>query len=163
MEENEEKNENELIVSKEPITGDNILYILPSNLSSIKFIQSNTFDYATIQDCSVSSITSLSLSHIFRAMKPGGRCEIIISQPIAVMQSLDSKQIEAHAEHVGFDNITIEDTNYIDEKTGKEFPTLSVVCYKPYKRKEDLNINVIKETKKITTTSYSKSYYSKKK
>ena len=71
--------ENELIVGNDPISGENIMYILPDNLSSIKFVESNTFDLAIIKDCKVSSITSLSLSYIFRAMKPEGRVEIIIS------------------------------------------------------------------------------------
>ena len=31
------ENENELIIGNEPISGDNIMYILPDNLSSIKF------------------------------------------------------------------------------------------------------------------------------
>ena len=35
--------ENELIIGNEPINGENIMYILPDNLSSIKFIESNTF------------------------------------------------------------------------------------------------------------------------
>ena len=65
--------ENELIIGNESISGENIMYILPDNLSSIKFVESNTFDSATIKDCKVNSITSLTLSYIFRAMKPEGR------------------------------------------------------------------------------------------
>ena len=150
--------ENELIVGNDPISGENIMYILPENLSSIKFVESNTFDSAIIKDCKVSSITSLSLSYIFRAMKPDGRVEIIISQPMTVMQSLDSKQIEAHCEHVGFEDISTEDTMYIDEKNNKQYPTVSVVCYKPSRNKDNQRIELRKEVKKTTTatTTYKK-------
>ena len=115
------ENENELIIGNEPISGDNIMYILPDNLSSIKFIESNIFDSAIIKDCKVTSLNSLVLSYIFRAMKPEGKVEIVISQPMLVMKSLDSKQIEAHAEHVGFENISTEDTMYVDEKNGRQY------------------------------------------
>ena len=152
------ENENELIVGNEPISGDNIMYILPDNLSSIKFIESNIFDSAIIKDCKVTTLNSLVLSYIFRAMKPEGKVEIVISQPMLVMQSLDSKQIEAHAEHVGFENISTEDTMYVDEKNGKQYPTVSVIFYKPDKNKDNQRIELRKEVKKTTTstTTYKK-------
>ncbi len=152
------ENESELIVGNEPINGDNIMYILPDNLQSVKFMESNVFDTAIIKDCKVSLITSLSLSYIFRAMKPEGRVEIVISQPVSVLQSLDSKQIEANAEHVGFENISIEDTIYADDKNGRQYPTLSVKFYKPSKDKDNKRIELTKEVKKTTTstTTYKK-------
>ena len=152
------QNQNELFIGNEPITGENIMYILPENLSSIKFIESNTFDSATIKDCNVTSITSLSLSYIFKVMKPEGRVEIMISQPMAVMQALDSKQIEAHCEHIGFEDISIEDTIYTNEQNGNEYPTLSVICYKPSRDKDKQLIELRKEVKKTTTstTTYKK-------
>ena len=150
--------ENELIIGNEPISGENIMYILPDNLSSIKFVESNTFDSATIKDCQVNVLTSLTLSYIFRAMKPEGRVEIIISQPMTVMQTLDSKQIEAHCEHVGFEDISTEDTMYVNEKNEKQYPTVSVVCYKPSRNKDNQRIELRKEVKKTTTstTTYKK-------
>ena len=155
------ENENELIIGNEPISGDNIMYILPDNLSSIKFIESNIFDSAIIKDCKVTSLNSLVLSYIFRAMKPEGKVEIVISQPMLVMQSLDSKQIEAHAEHVGFENISTEDTMYVDEKNGKQYPTVSVIFYKPDKNKDNQRIELRKEVKKTTTSTTT--YKNKKK
>ena len=150
--------ENELIIGNDPISGENIMYILPENLSSIKFVESNTFDSVIIKDCKVNAINSLSLSYIFRAMKPEGRLEIIISQPMTVMQTLDSKQIEAHCEHVGFEEISTEDTMYTDEKNNMQFPTVSVVCYKPSSNKENHRIDLRKEVSKTktSTTTYKK-------
>ena len=150
--------ENELIVGNEPISGENIMFILPDNLSSIKFVEANTFDSAIIKDCKINSLTSLSLSYIFRAMKPDGKVEIIISQPMTVMQTLDSKQIEAHCEHVGFEDISTEDTMYTDEKNDKQYPTVAVICYKPGRNKDNQRIELRKEKKKTTTatTTYKK-------
>ena len=150
--------ENELIIGNDPINGENIMYILPDNLSSIKFVESNTFDSVIIKDCKINAITSLSLSYIFRSMKPEGRLEIIISQPIAVMQSLDSKQIEAHCEHVGFEDISSENTMYTSEKNNVQYPTVSVVCYKPSANKDNQRIELRKEVKKTVTatTTYKK-------
>ena len=129
------KEESELIIAKEPEIGENTMYIIPMNLSSLKFISSNSFDFCLIKDCPVTSLTSLFLSQIFRVMKYQARVEILISQPIKVMQELDSKQIEAHCEHVGFENIATEDAVYTDKKNGKEFPTVVVVCNKPNRSK----------------------------
>ena len=129
------KEESELIIAKEPEIGENTMYIIPTNLSSLKFISSNSFDFCLIKDCPVTSLTSLFLFQIFRVMKYHARVEILISQPIKVMQELDSKQIEAHCEHVGFENIATEDAVYTDKKNGKEFPTVVVVCNKPNRSK----------------------------
>ena len=150
--------ENELIIGNDPINGENIMYILPDNLSSIKFVESNTFDSVIIKDCKINAITSLSLSYIFRSMKQEGRLEIIISQPITVMQSLDSKQIEAHCEHVGFEDISSENTMYTSEKNNIQYPTISVVCYKPSANKDNQRIEMRKEVKKTSTatTTYKK-------
>ena len=149
--------ENELIIGNDPINGENIMYILPDNLSSIKFVESNTFDSVIIKDCKINAITSLSLSYIFRSMKQEGRLEILISQPITVMQELDSKQIEAHCEHVGFENIATEDAVYTDKKNGKEFPTVVVVCNKPNRTRDVKNNNMIK-SKNVYMKNNNKKY-----
>ena len=77
---------------------------------------------------------------------------------MTVMQSLDSKQIEAHCEHVGFEDISTEDTMYKDIKNNKQYPTVSVVCYKPSRNKDNQRIELRKEVKKTTTatTTYKK-------
>ena len=142
------REENELIISKDLVTGENIMYITPSSLSSLKFLSSNTFDFCLIKDCPVSSLTSLCLSQIFRVMKYEARIEILVSQPISVMQDLDSKQIEAHCEHVGFENISTEDAVYTtNEKNGKEFPTVAVVCFKPNRSRENEEQKVYMKSK----------------
>ena len=147
------KEESELIISNSPEVDENTMYILPSNLSSLKFLSSNTFDFCLIKDCPVGSLTSLTLSQIFRVMKYESRIEILISQPMSVMQKLDSKQIEAHCEHVGFENISTEDAVYTDKKNGKEYPTLVVICYKPGKQNDNNEENKNISKKQISYTN----------
>ena len=151
------KEESELIISNEPEIGENTMYIIPSNLSSLKFLSSNTFDFCLIKDCPVTSLNSLCLSQIFRVMKYQARVEILISQPITVMQELDSKQIEAHCEHVGFENIATEDAVYTDKKNRKEFPTVVVVCNKPNRTRDVENNNIIK-SKNVYMKNNNKKY-----
>ena len=151
------KEESELIITNSPEADENTMYILPSNLSSLKFLSSNTFDFCLIKDCPVGSLTSLTLSQIFRVMKYESRIEILISQPMSVMQKLDSKQIEAHCEHVGFENIATEDAVYTDKKNGKEFPTVVVVCNKP-NRTRDIKNNNIYKSKNVYMKNNNKKY-----
>ena len=49
-------------------------------------------------------------------MKQEGGVEITIPQPIEIMKSLSSKQIEIYYEYVYFEKISTEDTIYEDEK-----------------------------------------------
>jgi hypothetical protein len=88
-------------------------------------------------------------------MKYQSRIEILVSQPMSVMQALDSKQIEAHCEHVGFENISTEDAVYKDEKNGKEYPTVAVVCFKP-NRSGEIDVKKITTKSSIITTKNKK-------
>ena len=42
------KEESELIITNSPEADENTMYILPSNLSSLKFLSSNTYDFFLI-------------------------------------------------------------------------------------------------------------------
>ena len=81
------------------------MYLLPSKLATSKFLASNTFDKATIRNCPVEKITSGGLVGIFSCLKPQGKINIIIFQPIEVMLFYDSKQIEANLKLAGFEDI----------------------------------------------------------
>lgn len=135
----------ELYIGKEPVIGEDIMFLVPQSLTALKYIQRNTFDFATIKDCKVHELTSAVLTSLCSCMKPGGRVEIIISHPISAMQSFDSKQIEAHAELSGFEKISIKKSVFSEDKTGVSFPTESVFFYKPLKEKE-----IVQEYKKET-------------
>ena len=133
----------EIIVDTIEPKGDNIMYLLPTKLSSSKFLRHNTFDQATIKNTSVEKITSSGLIGILASLKPQGKITIFVHQPIAVMLSYDAKQIEANLKLAGFENIQISDTNIKDEKTGKIIQTQSVEASKPLsKRSGNVNIEI---------------------
>ncbi len=133
----------ELIVDKDEPKGDDIMYLLPSKLGTSKYLASNTFDQATIRNCPVEKITSGGLAGIFSCLKPQGKINIIVYQPIAVMLFYDSKQIEANLKLAGFEDIQISDINIKDEKTKNIIQTQSIEATKPIsKRGGEINIEV---------------------
>ena len=91
-------------------------------------------------------------------MKQEGRVEITIPQPMEIMKTLNSKQIEIYYEYVCFEDISTEDTIYEDEKNNGQYPIVLVVCYKLNRNKENQRIEFRKEVKKtkISTTTYKK-------
>ena len=135
----------ELIVDTEVPKDDNIMYLLPSKLTTSKYLASNTFDQATIKNTPVEKITSGGLVGIFSCLKPQAKINIIVFQPIAVMLFYDSKQIEANLKLAGFEDIHVGDITIQDEKTKKSIQTQSIEATKPIsKRNVDINIEIRK-------------------
>ena len=62
----------ELVVDTTEPKGDDIFFLLPSKLSSSKFLASNTFEQATIRNCPVEKISSGGLVGIFSSLRPLG-------------------------------------------------------------------------------------------
>ena len=149
----------ELVVDTVEPEGDDVMYLLPSKLSSSKYLSSNTFDLATIKNCPVEKITSGGLVGRYASLKPLSKINIIVYQPIAVMLSYDSKQIEANLKLAGFEDIKISDVNVKDEKTGKYIQTQSIEATKP-ESKRIANISVqIQKTKYKENKPYKKEKY----
>ena len=135
----------QLIVDTIEPKEEDMMYLLPSKLSTSKYLASNIFDEAIIRNCPVEKITSSGLIGIFSSLKPLGKINIIVFQPITVMLFYDSKQIEANLKLAGFEDIKISDVNIKDEKTGKTIQTQQVEAIKPEsKRNVDINIEIKK-------------------
>ena len=137
----------ELIIdSIEPKENEEAMYIKPSRFNTTKYLSQNIFDQATIRHCSVDQITSNGLSGIFSSLKPLGKINVIVHQPIGVMVFYDSKQIEANLKLAGFENIKIKDINYNDEVTQHEIQTQEIEAEKPEsKRNSEVAIEIKKE------------------
>jgi len=148
---------NELIIdSIEPKDKEEAMYIKPSRINTTKYLSQNIFDLATIRHSSVEQITSNGLSGIFSSLKPLGKINIIVHQPIGVMIFYDSKQIEANLKLAGFENIKISDIKYNDEISKHEIQTQEIEAEKPEsKRNADVTIEIkkttYKEQKPVTT------------
>ena len=139
---------NELIIdSIDPEDNTEAMYIKPSRMNSTKYLSQNIFDQATIRHSSVEQITSNGLSGIFSSLKPLGKINIIVHQPIGVMIFYDTKQIEANLKLAGFENIKISDIKYQDEITKHEIQTQEIEAEKPESKK---NLDVQIEIKKTT-------------
>ena len=139
---------NELIIdSIEPKDKEEAMYIKPSRINTTKYLSQNIFDLATIRHSSVEQITSNGLSGIFSSLKPLGKINIIVHQPIGVMIFYDSKQIEANLKLAGFENIKISDIKYNDEISKHEIQTQEIEAEKPESKR---NVDVTIEIKKTT-------------
>ena len=135
---------------------DNIYYIQPKRFSNIQYLQNNFFSSCKIQNSNIDLLTPFAFQNLFSKLKKGAITEIIIDQPVSVMQEYDARQVIANAQMAGFTNIKTSDTQYIEPKTQKKIDTLCVTFTKPEKKEfdeeklNDIKANVI--TTKVTTT-----------
>jgi len=157
---NSNKANNNITLIVDPIDNykdDNIYYVQPKRFSSIQYLQNNFFSSCKIKNSNVDLLTPFSFQHLFSKLKIGAKVEIILDQPVSVMQEYDARQVIANAQMAGFTNIKTNDTKYIEPKTQKKIDTLSVTFTKPEKKEFDeekfnnLKSNVI--TTKTSTTS----------
>ena len=107
---------------------DNCLVIHPSHLNMADTFQANTFDKIFINNTKTELLRAKGFFNLARALKSKGTLEIIVDQPIAVMQNLDAGEIEANAKLGGFINITTE--NYQINNNGTKLSTLRLKMIK---------------------------------
>jgi len=129
----------ELIIDNEDTYQDvdSVFYMNPHRLSLLRCLTDAQFISCTIKNSQVDCLTSMNFAYMMRKMKPEATCEVIIYQPISVMQEYDAKQVEANAKLAGFVNFEIQPFDYVDSKTDKKFKTLIVTFSKPNKAVED--------------------------
>ncbi len=83
----------------------NVFLLHPKKLNWLMSFEKNTFDAANIVNVVAKDLKSLGLFNIHRVMKDNAMVEIVILQPISVMQELDAVEIEANAKLAGFTDI----------------------------------------------------------
>jgi hypothetical protein len=144
----------ELIVDNEDIYQDseNIFYIHPLRLNQVKCLSDNQFSSVTIRHTNVEQLSSINFAYILRKLKPNAQVEVILHQPITVMQDYDAKQIEANAKLAGFVNFEIGPQELVDTKTNKKTRTLVVTFEKPLKQENDIEVEVT-VTKRTTSAT----------
>ena len=67
-----------------------------------------------IKNSPVEFLKSKGFFNIYRTLKEGAVCEIIVYQPIFVMQDLNSGEIEANCKLVRFNDILIQSYSFIE-------------------------------------------------
>lgn len=118
----------------------NVYYIHPKRLSMVRTVQDGTFSSGLVQNTECVDLTSSNFAHIIRKLKVNATLEILVEQPLSVMQSYDAKTIEANAKLAGFaDFYTQELKNYVNPRTNKKQMVVRITCVKPEK-----NPNLIK-------------------
>ena len=96
------------------------IWIHPSHLNFVDAFDKKSFNKIIIKNSPADFLKAKGLFNINRALKEGGICEIIVDQPIVVMQDLDAGEIEANCKLAGFDDINTESYTFSESINGKE-------------------------------------------
>ena len=107
---------------------DNCLVINPSHLNMADTFESNTFDKIFINNTKTELLRAKGFFNLAKCLKSKGTLEIIVDQPIAVMQSLDAGEIEANAKLGGF--VNIDTVNHTIVENGTKLETLKISMMK---------------------------------
>ena len=127
----------ELIIDSEDTYKDleNVFYVHPSHLKNmLDSITPNMISSVSIKNSDVKDINAYILTNLFSKVRKGTQVEVIINQPITILQNYDAKQIEANALYAGFSDVKINDITYVDDKTQNKMNTLSVSFIKADKK-----------------------------
>ncbi len=103
---------------------DNCLVIHPSHLNMADTFESNTFDKIYINNTKTELLRAKGFFNLAKCLKSKGVLEIIVDQPIAVMQNLDAGEIEANAKLGGF--IDINSENCTVNNNGTKLSTIKI-------------------------------------
>ena len=108
---------------------DDCLVIHPSHLNKADTFQANTFDKIFINNTKTELLRAKGFFNLAKSLKSKGTLEIIVDQPIAVMQNLDAGEIEANAKLGGFTDIVTD--SYEINNNGTKLSTLKITMVKP--------------------------------
>ena len=84
----------------------NAIVITPNHLNLADAFQKEVFDKIIVLNSKSDLLTGKAFFSLWRALKQGGICEVVVDQPIAVMQQLDAGEIEANGKLGGFSVVT---------------------------------------------------------
>ena len=84
----------------------NAMVITPNHLNLADAFQKEVFDKIIVLNSKSDLLTGKAFFNLWRVLKQGGVCEVVVDQPIAVMQQLDAGEIEANGKLGGFSIVT---------------------------------------------------------
>jgi len=143
---NEDSNFNAIYIDSKNSHADdhNIFSIHPNKLHFLGNFEKESFDAGVIQNCPSSTIKTLGLFYLVKILKPNAKLDVIIDQPISVMQGLDASEIEANAKLAGF--VDIQQSDYETTNTEGErkmnIKTISLTMTRPEKLKKNIEVEV---------------------
>ena len=110
----------------------NAMVITPNHLNLADAFQKEIFDKVIVLNSKSDLLTGKAFFNLWRALKQGGVCELVVDQPIAVMQQLDAGEIEANGKLGGISIVTTSPYDaYISQKGQQtKFSTLKLTMNK---------------------------------
>ena len=110
----------------------NSMVITPNHINLADAFQKEVFDKIIIQNSKSEFLTGKAFFNLCRTLKSGCICEVIVEQPIAVMQQLDAGEIEANAKLGGFNKIETNPYETYVTRKGQQtkFSTLKLTMKK---------------------------------
>ena len=110
----------------------NAIVITPNHLNLADAFQKEVFDKIIVLNSKSDLLTGKAFFNLWRALKQGGICEVVVDQPIAVMQQLDAGEIEANGKLGGFNKIETSPYDTYVSRKGQQtkFSTLKLTMYK---------------------------------
>ena len=110
----------------------NAMVITPNHLNLADAFQKEVFDKIIVLNSKSDLLTGKSFFNLWRALKQGGVCEVVVDQPIAVMQQLDAGEIEANGKLGGFSSVTTQPYDTYVARKGQQtkISTLKLIMKK---------------------------------
>ena len=110
----------------------NAMVITPNHINLADAFQKEVFDKIIIQNSKSEFLAGKAFFNLCRTLKSGCICEVIVEQPIAVMQQLDAGEIEANAKLGGFNKIETNPYETYVTRKGQQtkFSTLKLTMKK---------------------------------
>ena len=110
----------------------NAMVITPNHLNLADSFEKEVFDKVIVLNSKSDLLTGKAFFNLCRTLKSGCICEVIVEQPIAVMQQLDAGEIEANAKLGGFSIVTSSpyDTYISSKGQQTKFSTIKLTMNK---------------------------------
>lgn len=142
----------ELIIDSEPQPNNpNVFLIHPCRIQNLHVCRNGVFDSAKILNTPAEFLTAPNILTILLKLKPKAPIEIIIDQPLQVLQNSDAGQILANAELAGVD-LTTTDVQRLPtcryNKEGFRIDSKKITGVKPERKNVAMEETVVETTTK---------------
>ncbi len=129
-----------------------VFVVNPSRLQNLRAVRNNYFDSCLIENSDVKYFTPAAFLSIFMKLKPNARVDIVVDQPLPIMQDVIAKQFMEAANQAGFETDgRIGKGSYT--KQGKDIDSLAVTVTKPEKTRPDIEMGGAEVTTTTVTTT----------
>ncbi len=146
--------------SQSQLEDNDVFVVHPSKLNFLGHFDKETFDAGVIQNSPSADIKTLGLFFLVKILKPNAKLDVIVDQPISVMQGLDASEIEANAKLAGF--VDIEQSPYDhpmqdgDNEVTVNTILLSMTRPETLKKNVNVEIETVVEKKELLSSNTNK-------